>query len=484
MSDTDRAQIVACEDLITFLSACSASSRRGAQDALSLDFLHAYIAHHHRRLYARCLAAGLTHHAQSLIITRLLALGAPADPDQRAEEGLLLIAALRALPPQRAYKALDALRARRINNRRARAIIRQFLVDHPRLDLHAVKYRRLLKSIIRHAHIPAQDLDPELGRFLFAPLQHTQPFSRALWESYRRACYSKAALYDLPFTVAEGLAARHHIPRKVFLREISSRMTANERLRTQSAARAAGADAPALDLATAPLTRLALYVLSLPFDERHARWSELEAALDASARRALARAPLQLGDARHIALVLDNSWSARGEGTLHRRPLAVALAVHHLVRQHAAQHGLRCSTHWTMPQASGPSTAARGQTNIARPLLDALANAPDLVLIVSDGAENDPPCGAHEVARLWWRDLDPKRHTRIIHLNPVFEASMLGARPLSPLIPTTGLRDAEDLPRAIALARFAASDLTLAELEAHLEACTRDLLAAAPATCD
>jgi hypothetical protein len=474
-SHATRAEIVACEDLVTFLNASFSATSQAefyadARSAgLAIDFLHEYIAHHHRQLYARCLASGVNHHAQSRIIKNLLALGAPADPAQRAEEGQLLIAALRALPPQRAYKALASLRTRRVNNRRVRAVIRDLLLNHPRLELHAVKYRRLLKELIRHAHIPAADLDPELGRLLFDELRTTPSFSRPLWESYRRACYSKAALYELPYSIAEGLAQRHKIPRRIFLRDIAPRMTSNERTRTQTAASRAGASLPDVDLDRVPLTRLALYILSLSLDERHARWTALEAALTASAAHAARRADLKLGA---VALVLDNSWSARGADARSRRPLAVALGVSHLARQLSTS----CSSHWSMPQATGPACAARGQTNLARPLLDALAHKPDLVIIVSDGCENDPPRGVHEVARLWYAHLDPDHRTRIVHLNPCFDADQLGARPLSPLIPTVGIRDAEDLPRALAFARFAANDLTLPELEAHLASCAAAML--------
>jgi hypothetical protein len=475
----DRAEIVACEDLITFLnasfSATSQASFYGTAESsgLALDFLHTYIAHHHRRLYARCLASGINHHAQARIVATLLAMGAPADLAQRAEEGKLLMATLRALPPQRAYKALASLRAARVNNRRTRAIIRDLLLGNPRLELHAIKYRRLLKELIRHAHISAEEIDPELHRILFDELRTTPAFARPLWETYRRAYYSKAALYDLPYSIAEGLAQRHQISRRVFLRDIAPRMTSNERLRTQQAARSADAPAPAIDLARVPLTRLALFILGLSFDDRHARWSELEAALHASAAHTARRIGLQLGS---VALVLDNSWSSRSGVGTYDRPLAVALATEHLVRAVARAAEGRCTVHWTMPQATGPACTARGQTNLARPLLDALEQAPELVIIVSDGCENDPPCGAHEVTRLWRAHLDPGRATRIIHLNPTFDADQLGARPISPLIPTVGLRDAEDLPRALAFARFAANDITLAELEEHLERCVHDLI--------
>jgi hypothetical protein len=110
----------------------------------------------------------------------------------------------------------------------------------------------------------------------------------------------------------------------------------------------------------------------------------------------------------------------------------------------------------------------RGQTDLATPLLDALAWAPDLVIIVSDGFDNDPTRGAGEVCRVFRTRLDPDRRTTIVHINPVFDAPHLGPKPLDRSIPTVGLRDAEDLATVLAFARFADGGLSLTELEDYL----------------
>jgi hypothetical protein len=101
------------------------------------------------------------------------------------------------------------------------------------------------------------------------------------------------------------------------------------------------------------------------------------------------------------------------------------------------------------------------------PLLQALTWKPDLIVIVSDGYENDPPGAVHEVLRVLRQRLDPDRRISIIHCNPVFSAQSLTPKSLSPLIPTLGLREAEDLPTALAVARVGAGG-TIGELEAYL----------------
>ncbi|CAM5730112.1 hypothetical protein SBADM41S_11696 [Streptomyces badius] len=90
---------------------------------------------------------------------------------------------------------------------------------------------------------------------------------------------------ELPFTVAEGFAAKHGMKREVFLKRAAPRMTRLERLRTQEQ-RTVGDRRPDADLTVMPLTRLALYVLSLGFEERAGRRAELTGALRAAARRA------------------------------------------------------------------------------------------------------------------------------------------------------------------------------------------------------
>jgi hypothetical protein len=78
-----------------------------------------------------------------------------------------------------------------------------------------------------------------------------------------------------------------------------------------------------------------------------------------------------------------------------------------------------------------------------------------------------PPGGVHEVLRVIRQRLDPDRCIAIVHCNPVFSAQSLTPKSLSPLVPTLGLREAEDLPTALAVARVAEGG-TIGELEAYL----------------
>ncbi len=469
---SERVEQVAGEDLVMFINACLACTgqREFYSDAygqgVSIDFLHDYILGNYRLLYARTLAAGINHFNTAQIILKLLATGRDTPPEHRAEEGALIAAALSALPPQRAWRVLEQLRQRRINNRRSRAIAKEYMTRRRNINFDAVKYRSKVRAIAIHAHL---ELHSELGSFLFRHWQQ-RVYQTELFEKFRQAHYSADAIYNLPFTVAEGLAAKHNIPREVFLARIEPQMTKGEKLRLQQSAERTSGIELAVDFASLPLTRLALYALSLPQKTRRERQELLHHALMQAAHNTLHSSPLKLDK---VAAVLDCSYSSSGSSEKRRRPLGVALAAHYLLQAASKEY----QAFWTVPVESALLVNARGQTDLATPLLDALEWGASLVVIISDGCENDPPNGAAEVLRVYRTKLDPHRRISIVHCNPVFDASDFSLRTLSPLIPTVGLRDAEDLPTMLGFARFAEGATPLEELEAYLASRVQQMLA-------
>ncbi|GAA4081060.1 vWA domain-containing protein [Actinomadura miaoliensis] len=473
MTEETHADLIACEDALMFVNAAitSTGQREFHHDAgeqrLSLDFLHAYMLANYREVYAAALALDVNDHNAVMIIRNLLAHAAEVGPQRRRIEGRLIARRLELLPPQRVYRLFRQVRRAGINNRRVRAIFRDWLAARPDLAFDAVKYRGAVKDAARHAHLP---LSGELGDFLFRP-RSRKSFRTPVFETWRRAHYEQAAVYELPYTVAQGFAARHGIPHEVFLERIAPKLTRLERLRLQTSARVHKADAVRADLRTMPLTRLASYVLSLPMDERAERRAELTDALRAAARR--------VAGARawgRVAAVLDDSYSTVGSGEKRRRPLAVALACHYLLEALATDY----RPLWTSGRTDPLLLYPHGPTPLGERVLDALdvlaapaphpgTEAPDRLVIVSDGWDNDPPGLAAEVLRVWRTRLDPDGRVEITHLNPVYDADDFDVRRLSPAVPAVGVRDAEDLPLLVELARFSEGRLGLAELRAHLD---------------
>ncbi|MER5885194.1 hypothetical protein ABT160_15305 [Streptomyces sp. NPDC001941] len=449
------ADLIAAEDVLMFVNAAVTATgqrefRSGAgEQRLSLDFLHEYVAVNYRPVYAAALALDVNDHNAAAIVERLLRTAGEAGPEERRAEGRLIAARLAKLPPQRVYRLFAALAAARVNNRRTRVIVRDWLAARPDLAHDAVKYRSGLRATARH--VRPHLLTGELSDFLFRP-GHRARYEDPRLDAYRRARYAQAALYELPFTVAEGFAARHGVPREVFLERIAPRMTRLERLRADRAA----------DLSSMPLTRLAGYVLALAPADRAARRAELTGALRAAARRA---AGPHAGTWGTVAAVLDDSYSSYGSGVKRRRPLAVALGCHYLLEALAGRY----VPLWTSGARDPLLVRPWGPTPLGERVLDALEAAPDRVVIVSDGWDNAPPGLAGEVLRVWRTRLDPERATSVVHLNPVYDADGFDVRRLAPSVPTAGIRDAEDLAALVEVAQFAEGRTGLAELRAYLD---------------
>ncbi|THV28735.1 hypothetical protein [Glycomyces paridis] len=469
----------AAEDVLLFVNAAIASTGQwefhsnAAQQDWSLDFLHEYMLVNYRDVYAAMLALGINDHNRARIVLRLLQTGREASGSQRVIEGHLIARTLSDLPTSRVYRLFTTLQRAGVNNRRARAVMREWLLGRENLAFEAVKYRSALRTAVRHAHLRIEDLpgSGELAAFLFAPLRSGR-FATPLFEAWRRAHFEQAAVYALPYTVAEGFAAVHRIPRATFLHRIAPQLTRNERLRLQEAASRAGADALAADehdLGGMPLTRLAAYVLALPVAERERRREELTGALRSAARRAAGR---RVGTWGRVAAVLDDSYSSSGSSEKRRRPLVVALASHFLLEALAADY----RPLWLSKSTDPLLVRAHGVTALGDRVLDGLEARPDLLVVVSDGWDNAPAGMVAEVLRVWTERLDPEGATAVVHLNPVFDAAGITVRPLAEGTPTVGVRDAEDLPELVAFARFATGRSRLEDLRGHIAARVGHLL--------
>lgn len=362
------------------------------------------------------------------------------------------------------YRLFETLRNRNVNNRRTRAIIREYISHRPDIDFDAIKYRNRLRIAATHSHMR---LNQSLSSFLFFGWK-TKKFQNDLFENYRQAHYSEEVVYKLPYSVAEGFAAKHGIPRDKFLKRIEKQMTATEKLRLQKSSRNEKVSIN-VDLGNVPLTRLSLYVLSLSHEDRLKRKLELEQAFEKSANKFLKKFPQKLG---RVAAILDRSYSSSGSIEKYRRPLAVSLAAGYLLRK-ASEKYIQL---WTPPLQKDLLVTPTGQTDLATPLIEALEWGAEIVIVISDGYENDPPGGFSEIVRVFRKKIDTKRDISIIHMNPVFDAEHYQPKNLGNNIATTGLRDAEDIMTMLEFAQFADGTETLDKLEGYLSRRVQELL--------
>lgn len=460
------------EDLVAFINAGMVATGQGEArqhawlQRLSLDFLHDYIAGNYPDLYPRCLAlggggeaGGLNHVNRLHIIARLLRRPAPADPQRRQEEAQLIAAALRRLPPQRVYRLLLNLAADRVGGRRIRAAIRQWLQGRD-LTFDAVKYRRALGRVARHGHVA---LPGELGRFVYRGPDGQLKWATPLFEQVRKARRDPKALYGLPFTVAEGYASLHRVPRAKFLAGIQGQMTKRER------SRLARNHSTGADLSRLPLGRLCRYVLGTPLADRQRQSDVLRRALDAATERAAQGSHLVLG---HVVAVLDRSHD--GSAARPNRQLSVAMGASRLL----SRISRRYTALWTDPIEDDLYLSAAGRGRLAHLMQRALSARPEWVIVISDAFEEGQWGRAAQVAEIFKACMGQAGGPRVLLFNPTYDADEIMPRPLGPEIPVLGLSEPEHLPATLAFARFASGEASLAQLQAWLGDQAQRLIAA------
>lgn len=476
------------EDTVHFINAAvSATSQEefydsAGQQSLSLSFLHEYMRINYPLVYVKCLAAGINHHNQGRIIINVMfnGLNSGEYKHHRSEIYDYIMAALISMPPQRAMKILMVLVRRRVNNRTMRRLIHDFLTARPDPIFDAVKYRSKVKVLARHAHLRLNDLfnrGTEYNEFLFDP-KRMRKFETPLFEKYRAAHFAKDAVYDLPYTIAVGLAAKHKIPADIFMEKIKPQLTKAENERLGETAKRAKVDI-GHNLSRMDLTRLAIYTLSLKIEERIKRAEEITIAFHIAAKKAARLQPLALPK---TAAILDRSYSTSGSYEKRRRPLAISLGVHYLLKE-VCKNPDKQDTYkdfWTLDTPDPHLVTAKGQSDLITPLLAALKWGAQQIIIVSDGYENAPPFGVRQLMRVYNKNIaskyDAKDKVSFVHLNPVFDAATFDLRPISPDIVTMGLRNVQDIFTPLNFARFAAGHADIKALEIYQDQAMRDMI--------
>ncbi|MCP3926465.1 MAG: hypothetical protein GY714_28220 [Desulfobacterales bacterium] len=467
--DKERLNQIIKEDLLLFINACCTCTVQKEfytnryEQKMSLDFLHEYMLINYRTYYMRILAVNINQFNKTIIILNLLSNGKSTPPQLRFEENRLITSALYKLPANRVYKLFQKIRQSGINNRRTRAIVKNYLNNRKDLSFDIVKYRKKINSAVAHNHIK---LDGEANDFLFSGYKSGR-FKTELFESFRQAHFSKEAVYKLPYTVAEGFVKKHKINRSIFLDKIKSKMTLNEKLRSQELGNKKNIKIK-IDLSKASLTKIALYALSLPYSRRKERLDELDNALNKAAKRIISKWNLGLGK---VAAVLDCSYSMSGSSEKKRRPLAITLAGHYLLKNASSEY----KAFWTTDVKKSLLLQAKGQSDLNTPFLDALEWKPEKIIILSDGYDNSF-WRISDIIRIFKTKIEKRKRTGVVHFNPVFDAHELEPRRISDLVPTIGLRDSEDIPSLLPFADLGEYKESLSKLENFLNYCKERLM--------
>ncbi len=378
------------------------------------------------------------------IVIRLLAV---TDGDRDlTTENRRITAALARLPTAVVLDGFDTLVERRVNNQRTSGTVRSFLFGCPHLEDLAVAHKTRLARLITHAlgrrtvstclhfferkdaravryvrrHILRFAVQPDVVadvvRFVFGRLTSTTrndgPIGRYL---AARAELSKGA--GLPYNTLRGIASTYH---RGAPRHLVPRLSASLKVKR------------AVDGATATGDHPLVAALKAYLDDRRPeRWAVVEAAVTPVAET------LPAIVAPRWAVVLDASASMAGSGQRANHSLAIAVAWWLLLKAKAPRAELR-STGDRFDDRGLPVPG--GATALAPALIEAARTAPDGIVVLSDGYENQLGGDAADVLRAF-RALGIE--TPIAHVLPAFtDREQVAERsPLGPPLLETGDRD-------------------------------------------
>jgi hypothetical protein len=439
-----------------------------AEQQAAQEAVHQAVFAVNRGLYgAVLLLPGVTDNNIQLGLLRLLDHPAPADdssfltPEQ--EKRVIHHLAAR-LPPQRLFKLYGTLRQRRVNNKRTRGLILRSILGGGKLALWAVKYRLKLRAALRHAlgtgvangvrdlAVRGDDRHP-CARFINRYLPHdadrdavcqclafilggrrefTLPLLRAFGEA--RTDLDKGRL--LPVEVLAGIRSRFHkdVPPGRVLELTRANLTEGQKLALQRSARRQQVE---LTFDPSRLDLVKLYVHALECGMT----AEVRAALDARARRVAAALPLRY---RRVGIVLDTSASMAGTDQAKNRPLAIGLAMRDVLAASATEAATVRATRGDF-DALGLVRPA-GDTALAEALVEAVAEEPDAVYLITDGYENAPSGRVDEVVRAL-RGLGV--HTPVYQVTPVLAGETAGVRALSAAVAPLPVANPEALGLAL-----------------------------------
>jgi hypothetical protein len=424
---------------------------------------HAAMLRLDRCLYAALLLVpGVNDRAMQLGIRNLLGTTAERESDWLpAGIELAIVRRLVAtLPPQRMLKvfatfATKAEGVARVNNARARKLVLRTLLDAPKLDLWAVKYRSKVARVLTHALgrrtagivrsiLSKTDRSPKEAAILRRTIGRYVPELRKLetvyacvgfalgarppaWEvellrRFEAAKKDLSAGRDLPIEVLEGLRGTYHrdTPSSVVLELTKNTMSAGQRKAVQRKGTETG-----VEIAFDPTAHNALELYIYAFEM--GMTDDIATALDLRASEAATSVPFRIDRA---TVLVDASRSMLGSETQRLRPMAAALAL----RDVLARLGRRVDVRHIGGITDGRLVRPNGDTSLARALLDALGDRPEVVFVISDGYENAPAGRFGEVMTVVRRI---GVTTPVFHLNPVTAAEVVGVRQLAPgLVPT------------------------------------------------
>lgn len=261
------------------------------------------------------------------------------------------------LPPDSILKVFLALRRVRANHKHTTRAILKYILNHPQLEDMALRRRPAVVDVLEHA------LGKNSARGAIKQLSTTESLPKNLLRQTRQIAQVKAVLPHL-YGEPIGQGKLWAVGDVQYSQVYQSLEVKCESPKTVTATN------------RGEISAILVHLYRGGYSE------ELQKSLSLSVQSASATLPFFPGK---VALVLDASASTKSYGEREFCLISQSVAFQ-LVLEKCCQELQLYSV-----GGSGELPIPEGDTDLATALLDALANAPDLVVIVSDGYENQIP---------------------------------------------------------------------------------------------
>lgn len=412
--------------------------------------IHSDMKENNRDIYATTLLLNINDIHKALIIKNLI-IDKDLTKSKKDMENNIILDTLKTMQINRAYKTMNLLAKSKINNSRTKWLIRQFIRERgDRLEFDAVKYRKILKSLVTHSHTDIPKISTakdkiDIERFLFK--KDTNKIKNELFKNYLKAKTDKDSVFKLPYSIAEGFKSLHKISDKEFMEKIKGNMSATEKRRVQGRADKSNVKIDFNLSKSSPVDIQKFLRSDAGKKTSNTKGSEeFEKSCKTEANKLF-----KYFDFDNVKIIVDNSGSMYGSNEKKYHPISVSEAIAHVLKYLSDETEIIGS-----PNKSEFLMHPKNQSNIAEALLKALENLKldkeSIVFIISDGYENSPSGLVHQVIFTFKKKLDKKDKVIFIHLNPVFAPEADNIKQLSDLMQTFGVRDTKQLFMVLLLA--------------------------------
>jgi len=354
------------------------------------------------------------------------------------------------------------LKERKVNNKRLKKTVLNFILRDPKLISRSVKYRTKIRDLLTHVYgLKTSSL---LCSFLSLKAGSSPSIEKTLRkEVYRYSSLSKEELKDffmfvfkvpvteysveiytvykeahkdiekgssLPYETLLGIRNAHYkdYDLKNIFEKTSKTMTKSQKITLQRSSEKRGVKI-STDFSGYDSVKLYKYAYERGWSE------EIKQAIDKSVRKSLSKFQMDLKD---ICLVVDNSQSMEGRSDSKNDPISRVMSISKFLELSSES----CKYFFTGKTENTELPTVGGESSLGRTLIRALKEKPDTVFILSDGYENAPE-GMTDLVIKGVQKIG--LNTNIVHINPVFAAESSKVRSLSNKIATLPLYDLNQL---------------------------------------